>query len=94
MIDETYNEIIHWRKNLFKIPSGRAAKMFILELATWLEHFNINSDYQCIALKVYFILPCLILQKPSKESKAKDHCKKIRRENENMERWEHSGFIT
>ena len=35
-------------------------------------------------MKVYFILPCLILQKPSKESKAKDHCKKLE---ERMKIW-------
>ena len=69
-------EIIHWKKNLFKVPSGKARKNFILELAKWLEHYNTKSNYQNIALKVFVILPAL-LQKPSKTSKAKDHGNKL-----------------
>ena len=76
-IDNIYNEITQWRKNLFKLPTGKAAKAFIIELTTWLEHFNKNSQFQCIALKVYMILPCLLLQKPSKNSKARDHIRKL-----------------
>ena len=71
-----YDEIMHWKKNLFKVPSGKSAKNFILELAQWLEHYNTKSDYQNIALKVFMILPAL-LQKPSKISKAKDHSNKL-----------------
>ena len=76
-IDNIYNEIIHWRKNLFKLPSGKASKLFITELTTWLEHFNKNSDFQMIAMKVFMTLPSLILQKPSKNSKSKEHLKKV-----------------
>ena len=59
--EDIYNEITQWRKNIFKLPSGKAAKSFITELTLWLEHFNKNSEYQYIALKVYFILPSLLL---------------------------------
>ena len=65
--------------------SGKAAKSFITELTFWLDHFNKNSEYQYyIALKVYFILPSLLLQKPSKKSKSKDHCRKLE---ERMNTW-------
>ena len=47
-----YDEILQWRKNLFKLPSGNAAKMFIRELTSWLEHFNSDSEYKSIVLKV------------------------------------------
>ena len=77
LINDIYNEIAQRRKNIFKLPSGKAAKSFITELTFWLEHFNKNSEYQYIALKVYFILPSLLLQKPSKKSKYKDHCRKL-----------------
>ena len=76
-IDSVYEEIILWRRSLFKLPSGNAAKLFIKELTVWLERFNSKSEHQSIALKVYMILPALLLQKPSKTSKAKDHCKKL-----------------
>ena len=51
--------------------------MFIRELTSWLEHFNRDSEYKYIALKVYMILSSLLLQKPTHNSKAKDHNKKI-----------------
>ena len=77
IIHRVYDEIVQWRKNLFKLPSGNAAKMFIRELTSWLEHFNRDSEYKSIALKVYMILPSLLLQKPTRNSKAKDHTKKL-----------------
>ena len=97
LINDIYNEITQWHKNIFKLPSGKAAKSFITieirdfsyfyvitELTFWLEHFNKNSEYQYIALKVYFILPSLLLQKLSKKSKSKDHCRKLE---ERMNAW-------
>ena len=76
-LDEIVDEIVQWRKKLFKLPSGNAAKMFIRELTSWLEHFNCDSEYKSIALKVHMILPSLLLQKPTRNSKAKDHTKKL-----------------
>ena len=53
--------LILWKKNLFKVASGKSEKNFILELA----------------LKVLMVLLALLLQKPSKTSKAKDHRNKL-----------------
>ena len=53
VIDDAYNGIITWRKNLFKLLSGRTPKLFIKELTTWLEHYNNNSDFQGIVLKMF-----------------------------------------
>ena len=33
-IHSVYGEIVQWRKNLFKLPSGNAAKIFIRELTS------------------------------------------------------------
>ena len=52
-----YVEIVHWRRNLFKLSSGNAAKMFKQELTKWLEHFNCDSEHNSITLKVYMVLP-------------------------------------
>ena len=76
-INGIYEEVIHWRKNLFKVPSGSAGRRFITELTEWLDHFNKGTEFSSIALKVFMVLPCLLLQKPSRNSKAKDHTKKL-----------------
>ena len=74
LINDLYDEIVTWKKNLFKLPTGNAAKAFIKELSLWLERFNRKKSF---ALKFYIILPALMLQKPSKASKSQEHCKKL-----------------
>jgi len=76
-INKGYDEVLKWRKNIFKIPSGKAAKEFISELTFWLIQYNTNSDLHGIALKVYMLLPSLLLQKPTRNSKAKEHLAKL-----------------
>ena len=77
LINDLCNEIVTWKKNLFKLPTGNAAKAFIKELSLWLERFNRKTEHHSIALKVYIILPVLMLQKPSKTSKSQEYCKKL-----------------
>ena len=76
-INKAYDTIIKWRSNLMKLPTGRAAKEFIREITSWLEHFNKGSEFAPIALKVFHTLPALLLQKPSRNSRAKDNLKKL-----------------
>ena len=75
LVNDLYNEIAAWKKNLFKLPTRNAAKAFTKELSLWLERFNRKTEHHSIALKVYIILPALMLQKPSKTSKSQEHYK-------------------
>ena len=70
---EVYNELVHFRKNLFKVPSGRAGKEFVTEITFWLKQLNSSTKINGIAMRMYMILPTLLQQKPSARSKAKDH---------------------
>ena len=63
-IDNIYDEIVHWRKNLFKLPSGTAVRSFISFLTKLLDHFNRGNEFRRVALKVFMVLPCLLLQEP------------------------------
>ena len=72
-INKIYNEVVHFRRNIFNLPSGRAGKKFIEELIFWLGQFNSNSDLNSVALKAFMVLPSVILQKPSATSKSKEH---------------------
>ena len=78
-VNRIYDEMVHFKRNIFKVPSGRAGKDFVMELVSWLRHFNNNTDMNSIALKAFMVLPTLILQKPSPTSKAKDHSAAIER---------------
>ena len=79
-----------WRKNLFKVPSGNATKKLVRTLAECLQFYNTDSELKGIALKVFHVLPSLLLQKPSRNSKAKDHLKCLEKR---LEMWD-SGDIT
>ena len=76
-INDAYETIVHWQKILFMIPSGNTGKEFITELSSWLDKFNNDTPFQSIALKVYMTVSSLLLQKPSRKSKAKQHSAKL-----------------
>lgn len=72
-LNEIYEETVHWRKNLFKVPSGKQGKSFVAELARLFQSYADQSAMEAVALKAAMILPALVLQKPFRTSKSKDH---------------------
>ena len=78
-INAAYNEAVHWRRNIFKVPSGKAGKEFTLELARLFRSYGQASSLECIAIKAAMLMPVLLLQKPSRTSKAKDHVQHLER---------------
>ena len=73
ILDSTYSEIVHWRRNCFTVPFGKAGREFVGELSKLYQAFASASALESIALKAATVLPILILQKPQRASKAKDH---------------------
>ena len=90
VVEKIYSNTVKWRKNLFQIPSGNAGKAYIRLSMLWLKHFNDNSSFKGIALKVFMILPCLMLQKPSATSKSKDHTMALERR---LTQWSEGKFL-
>ena len=72
-INTAYAEVVHWKRNIFSVPSGKAGKAFANELARLFRSYADSSALECIALKAAMILPPLLLQKPTPKSKAQDH---------------------
>ena len=71
---QAYEEVVHFRRNLFNIPTGEAGKTFIKKLTYFLRRITENQrHYDFFAMKAFMVLPALLLQKPSKGSKAKEH---------------------
>ena len=69
-LEGTYSEVVHWRLNNFKVPAGKNGKEFVRELSNL---FSSASSMESIALKATVIMPILLLQKPNRRSKTKDH---------------------
>ena len=72
-VDGAYNEVVKWQKNIFKLPSGKAGKEFLNILTELFNSFNVSSPLEPIAMKVIMIVGPILLQKPSQNSKTKDH---------------------
>ena len=86
--EEAYNQIVYWHKNIFMVPTGAAGKKFIDKISRLL--WTNDTPLKNIALEAIHVVPALLLQKPSKTSKAKDHLKALERR---LRLWE-EGNIT
>ena len=73
LITSAYEEVVHWKHNVFMIPFGKAGKAFVKELAKLYQAFADHSALHSIALMACSVMQPLLLQKPFKNSKAKDH---------------------
>ena len=66
-------EVVHWKRNIFSVPSGRVGKAFVNELAWLFRSYADGSALECIALTAAMASPTLLLQKPTPKSKAREH---------------------
>jgi hypothetical protein len=72
-INEAYEEIVCWKRNIFLLPSGKVGKAFIKELARLYQAYADESPLECIALKACPVMQSVLLQKPHAKSKSKEH---------------------
>ena len=79
LLDTTYDEVVHWRRNCFSVPFGKAGREFVSELSRLYLAYGSASTLEAVALKAATVLPILLLQKPSKRSKTKHHTKCLER---------------
>ena len=84
-----YEKIVYWKKNLFLLPSGQAGKSFIDEMSRLMNEWIRESPLKDIAFKAIMVMPGLLLQKPSRKSKSKDHLTSL----ENRMKLWHAGEI-
>ena len=73
-----YDIIVYWKKNLFMLPTGRAGKDYIDEITRLSNAWIQDSAMKHITFKAIMVMPSLILQKPSRNSKVKDHSEALR----------------
>ena len=64
VIKSCYDEIVHWRGNLFKVPSGKIGNSFVRELVRLFCSFADSSALESVALYVAMVMPSLLLQRP------------------------------
>ena len=72
-LSAAYAEVVHWRKNLFPVPLGSSGKRFVQELSRLFRAYAEQSALESVALQAITVMSILILQKPARNSKTKDH---------------------
>ena len=85
VIDRVYAGIVHWRRNLFKVPSGKVGKAFVSEMGRLLHAYAENSPLERIALKCAMTMPALLLRRPHRSAKTKEHSMCLERQ---LKSWE------
>ena len=74
-----YVEVVHWRRNCFSVPFGKAGKDFVEELSMLYSAYGSASALESVALMAAIVLTILLLQKPSRTSKTKEHIALLKR---------------
>ena len=72
-VNMAYDETVKWKRNIFLVPTGKIGQSYIEELTKTIQLFTTASKLEEVALTMVMIMPALLLQKPSRKSKSKDH---------------------
>lgn len=80
---------MHWKSNLFYVPSGASGKQFVTELARLFQAYADASALEIVAILAAMIMPHILLQKPQGKSKAHEYSKCLSRR---LQAW-HEGKI-
>ena len=83
-IENAYEEVVHWRRNIFMVPSGKVGEQFVAELSSLYESYGRSDARESIAMIAAMTMPALLLQKPHHKSKCKEHIKVLTRR---LEEW-------
>ena len=71
-ISLAYDDVVHWRCNLFLVPFEKVGKAFVLELARLFTAYGEGGVMECIAIKVALVMCSLLLQRPHRSAKTRD----------------------
>ena len=75
LITSTYETIIGWKKNTFRLPRGKCGINFIKELTRLINLFVDKTKWERLALPLVHIFVPIMLQLPSPKWKPREHAK-------------------
>ena len=74
-----YEEVVHWKQNLFLVPFGKSGNQFVSELTRLYKAYAEEAALESIALKATTVLSILALQKPHCNLKAIENASYLER---------------
>ena len=73
-LEEAYEQIVYWRKNVFMVPTSTSGKKFFNKTTIHFDQWTNDTPLKSIAFKAIInVMPDLLQQKPSRKSKAPGH---------------------
>ena len=90
-IFNAYDQIVHWRRNIFMPPTGNTTKTMMQEMLKLMKSWNDHTELGKIAMHALMIMPALLMQKPFAKSKSRDHVAALKRR---LEMWQEGDFVT
>ena len=85
-LDQVFNTVVHFRKNLFVLPSGQQGKRFVKQKA---KFFQAMADGDGVAMKAQAVMEHLLLQR-IKGHKTKQHKKTLEMR---LQKWENGDLL-
>ena len=64
LVKSCYDEVVQWRRNVFKVPYEKIGASFVHEQAKLFQAYSDSSALESIALYTAIIVPSLLLQRP------------------------------
>ena len=86
-----YKEVVHWKRNLFRVPIGKTGDAFVNELANLFNAYATSSSLESIALYAAMTMPHLLLQRPTGKLKHKEITKHLERR---LSLWKNGDFLS
>ena len=74
-INSSYEEVVHWKPNCL----GAAGTAFVKDITRLFQAFADGSSLERVSMKAITLIQILLLQKPSKRSKTKEHIGHLKR---------------
>ena len=63
-VSDAYDEVVHWRSNLFLVPPDKVGKEFVQELAQLISAYGEGIALEFVAIKAAMIQCTFLLQWP------------------------------
>ena len=92
-MEEAYEAVTGFRRNIFMLPGGKYGKRFLHEKAKLYRHAANKGPLEAISQTAIATMEHLLLQKPTRNAKASDHIKCLGKRLELWEKGDIAGLL-
>ena len=91
LVKSCYDVVVHWRRNVFKVPFGKVGASFVREQARLFYAHSDSSALESVALYAALIMPPLLLQRPPGKHRTRELSRHLERR---LSIWESEDLVS